>query len=516
MYSYEERIRAVKYYISCGCNAALTVRKLGYPSARVLADWYQEYSRNHDLHREHKKYSKFTDEEKRIAIDYYFSHGRNALKTVRDLGYPSRTLLNSWVQEFASEDEKSSCNSRKPSIKCSQEDKIRAVVESCKGELKFSQIAEIYGVTRSAISQWRRQLLGQGSSLIMEKHSAEEKSIEQLLREKAELESQVKNLEVEVCKLQLERDVLQKAGEILKKDEGINLEQLTNREKVTLIDALRNKYRLKELLSILNISKSSYCYQEKCLCGPDKYSNLREEIRKIFSKAKSCYGYRRIHASLKRSGIIVSEKVVRRIMKEEELAVRRKKSKKFNSYAGEITPAADNIVNRDFHAEYPNMKWLTDITEFSLPAGKVYLSPIIDCFDGLAVSWTIGTSPSADLANTMLDKAISFLNADEHPIVHSDRGGHYRWPGWIQRMEDAGLIRSMSKKGCSPDNSACEGFFGRLKNEIFYGRTWEKTSLEEFIVILDEYIHWYNESRIKESLGWMSPLEYRRSLGFTG
>ena len=83
-------------------------------------------------------------------------------------------------------------------------------------------------------------------------------------------------------------------------------------------------------------------------------------------------------------------------------------------------------------------------------------------------------------------------------------------------MEDAGLIRSMSKKGCSPDNSACEGFFGRLKNEIFYGRTWEKTSLEEFIVILDEYIHWYNESRIKESLGWMSPLEYRRSLGFTG
>lgn len=164
-------------------------------------------------------------------------------------------------------------------------------------------------------------------------------------------------------------------------------------------------------------------------------------------------------------GLIVSEKVVRRLMREEHLTVWKKNNKKYNSYAGEISPAVENIVNRNFRAEYPNMKWLTDITEFSLPAGKVYLSPIIDCFDGLAVSWTIGTSPTADLANAMLEKAISFLNEDGHPIVHSDCGGHYRWPGWIQRMEAAGLTRSMSKKGCSPDNSACEVFSGDLKTK---------------------------------------------------
>lgn len=291
---------------------------------------------------------------------------------------------------------------------------------------------------------------------------------------------------------------------------------MTNREKTLLIDALRKQYRLNELLDALNMPKSSYCYQENRIHVPDKYLNLRAEIRKIFSKTNSCYGYRRIHASLKRTGVVVSEKVIRRLMKEEDLTVRQKKSRKYNSYVGEISPAVENIVNRNFHAEYPNMKWLTDITEFSLPAGKVYLSPIIDCFDGLAVSWTIGTAPTADLANTMLDEAISFLNEDEHPIVHSDRGGHYRWPGWIQRMDAAGLTRSMSKKGCSPDNSACEGFFGRLKNEMFYGRSWQETSLDEFIAVLDDYIHWYNESRIKESLGWMSPLEYRRSLGIAG
>jgi transposase InsO family protein len=174
-----------------------------------------------------------------------------------------------------------------------------------------------------------------------------------------------------------------------------------------------------------------------------------------------------------------------------------------------------NLVARDFHAEKPNEKWLTDITEFSLPAGKVYLSPIIDCFDGLAVTWSIGTSPNAKLVNSMLDAAISQLRPEERPILHSDRGGHYRWPGWIRRMEEAGLTRSMSKKGCSPDNAACEGFFGRLKNEMFYGVSWEGVSLPQFISILDSYLHWYNRERIKESLGWRSPLEFRHSLGLS-
>ena len=93
---------------------------------------------------------------------------------------------------------------------------------------------------------------------------------------------------------------------------------------------------------------------------------------------------------------------------------------------GEISPAVDNLVARDFHADAPNKKWLTDLTEFHIPAGKVYLSPIIDCFDGLAVSWTIGTRPDAELVNTMLDNAIGILQDGETPIVHSDRGGHYR------------------------------------------------------------------------------------------
>ena len=177
-------------------------------------------------------------------------------------------------------------------------------------------------------------------------------------------------------------------------------------------------------------------------------------------------------------------------MKQECLVVAAKKRRKYGSYLGEITPAPDNLINRDFQAAVPNEKWLTDITEFQIAAGKVYLSPIIDCFDGLVVSWTIGTRPDAELVNTMLDAAIETLaNSDDRPVVRSDRGGHYRWPGWLSRMHNAKLIRSMSRKGCSPSNAVCEGFFGRLRTELFYPRDWQTTTIEQFIQVVDSYIH---------------------------
>ena len=160
-----------------------------------------------------------------------------------------------------------------------------------------------------------------------------------------------------------------------------------------------------------------------------------------------------------------------------------------------------------------NEKWLTDITEFAIPSGKVYLSPIVDCFDGLLVNWTISTSPDALLVNSMLDDAAKLLSVGEKPIIHSDRGVHYRWPGWIDRMEKNGFIRSMSKKGCSPNNSACEGVFGRIKNEMFYNADWSGVNISEFIGILNDYLYWYNEKRIKKSLGYLSPIEYRHRLG---
>lgn len=153
-----------------------------------------------------------------------------------------------------------------------------------------------------------------------------------------------------------------------------------------MIDALKNKYKLKELLQFLRLSKNSCFYQKARLLKDDKYTQLREEIIDVFIENYKTYGYRRIYLALNNKGIIVSEKVIRRIMKQNGLIVYQPKQKKYSSYMGEISPEVENIIQRDFHATELNSKWLTDITEFHIPAEKVYLSPIIDCFYGLVVS----------------------------------------------------------------------------------------------------------------------------------
>ncbi len=163
-----------------------------------------------------------------------------------------------------------------------------------------------------------------------------------------------------------------------------------------------------------------------------------------------------MRAALKSEEVAVSEKVVCRITKEEGLIAKRK----YSSYKGEIGEAPKNLVKRNFRAADPNRLWLTDITEFSIPAGKACLSPIIDGFGGMCVAWAQSTSPNAELVNTMLDAAASKLPEGECPVSHSDRSCHCRWPGWIERCERCGITRSMSKKGCSPDSSAMEGFLG--------------------------------------------------------
>ena len=518
MYSYEERLKAVQLYIHYDKSYASVFRELGYPpSSHSIKLWYKEYEETGDLHKSYSSSSKYSDEQRKAAVQYYVEHGRSKSRTVKALGYPTRQQLTEWLKQDLP-DEVRPCTKGQSLVHLTKEQKEQVAIELCTRDGSAQEIADKYNVSRYSVYNWAWDLLGKGNVSPMPKKKPDttvvtQETVDSLKQEIEQLHNEAEFLKRQVYRLQLEKDVLEKAAEILKKDEGVSLEKLTNREKAIVIGALRNKYKLTELLDVFHMAKSSYCYQQSALAAPDKYSEVRKKIHAVFDDSSSRYGYRRIHSSLKSEEITLSEKVIRRIMQEDNLIVPNVQRRKYNSYKGEITPAVPNVIERDFHAEQPNTKWLTDITEFHIPAGKIYLSPIIDCFDGLPVSWTIGISPDADLVNTMLDNAIGTLNENEHPIVHSDRGAHYRWPGGIERMENAGLTRSMSKKGCSPDNSACEGFFGRLKNEMFYGHSWKDVTIEEFIRILDEYIHWYAEKRIKLSLGGMSPIQYRQSLG---
>ena len=506
MYVYEDRMKAIAVYIQYDRAATTTIRELGYPSRKALYRWYQEYMGSGELHREYRQNSKYSSNQKQVAVEYYFEHGRNISGTVRALGYPCRTMLRIWIDELRP-------GSRKVSIRLgsavsfSDEQKRRAVIDLCSRSSAAESVAKSVGVSRQVLYMWKRKLLEKGVSTAMSAKDNKSPS-----DDREELIQEVELLRKQIHQLQLEHDILKKANELLKKEQGISPQNLTNREKALLIDALKPTYNLSDLLEQIQMPRSSYFYHQVRLRSPEKYTLVRRMITEIFEVNKKRYGYRRVHRMLQRAGVRVSEKIVRRIMTQEKLIVSIKKRRRYSSYAGEITPAVENVIDRDFHADAPNEKWLTDITEFQIPAGKVYLSPMIDCFDGMVVSWTIGNSPDAELVNSMLDLAIAGLSDGEHPIVHSDRGSHYRWPGWISKMDQAALIRSMSKKGCTPDNAACEGFFGRLKNEMFYNQTWVDITLEEFIDRVDEYIWWYNERRIKLTLDGLSPAEYRRAL----
>jgi len=232
-----------------------------------------------------------------------------------------------------------------------------------------------------------------------------------------------------------------------------------------LVDALRSTYALSDLLAKVDIAHSSYFYHRARCSAPDKYADARRLMASVFEGNHRCYGYRRLQVALRQEKLPLSEKVVRRLMKQERLCAATAKRRRYGTYLGELSPAPDNLINRDFQADHPNQKWLTDITEFQIPAGKVYLSPMIDCFDGMVVSWSLSTRPDAELVNTMLDAAIETVDRSERkPVVHTDRGAHYRWPGWLNRIARAKLTRSMSRKGYSPDNAESPRVLRRLLN----------------------------------------------------
>jgi putative transposase len=511
MYSYEDRIRAVRLYIKLGKRTGATIRKLGYPTKNALKSWHREYEQDRDLPAGYvRSRPKYSDEQKEVATRHYLNHDRCLAGTLKALGYPCRETLAAWVDALYPKTSKCVVGKAR-SVPRPPELKQAAVIELCTRQTSAQAIAQKLAVSRGALYKWKDQLLGPEAPASMKPNNDSPPD-----PERAELEQQVESLRRDLRRLQLEHDLLKKANELLKKGLGVDLPLLSNQDKTRLIDALKDAYALPELLAELDLARSSYFYHRARLQGADKYAQARLAITDVFELNHRCYGYRRLRAALSRQQLCLSEKVVQRLMKQECLIVAAKKRRKYGSYLGEISPAPDNLINRDFHATAPNEKWLTDITEFQLPAGKVYLSPMIDCFDGLVVSWTIGTRPDADLVNTMLDAAIETVaDGNDRPIVHSDRGAHYRWPGWLTRIRDAKLVRSMSRKGCSPDNAACEGFFGRLKTELFYPRNWQATTIEQFIQVVDSYIRWYNEKRIKISLGSLSPAEYRDSLGFT-
>ena len=398
-----------------------------------------------------------------------------------------------------------------------------AAVELVRGGMSYRQASRACGASYHSIWKWHRALDdGVRGLYALVDHRRRPKEMDPV--DLDDLPDDPEELKRIIRDQQFEIDITKAVMEIVKKDPGVDPRSLPNKDKAALVDALartRPRYSISFLASSLHLAPATFYYHRKRI-GADREAGLRARVAKACAE-RPMWGYRRIkHVLDEGSGRArgISEKRIRRIMREEGLGVaRRRKHSRYSSYdarldTGEALPNVPLMPDgtHDFSAPVPNSLWLTDVTELRLPAGeRVYLSAVLDCYDSSLPGWEISLSPkSADLTDPSLKKAAARLGAQDRCTAHTDKGGHYFAESWKAICEEHGIERSMSRKGHSPDNARMEGFFGRMKMEFFDAHDWEGVSAERFMEELDAWLVYYNERRPKPSLGWIPPMQYRR------
>ena len=261
----------------------------------------------------------------------------------------------------------------------------------------------------------------------------------------------------------------------------------------------------------MGLAKSTYYFEtNKVDVVKSKNAELMSEIREIFDYNKGRYGVRRVHRELVNRGYNVNHKRVQRLMHDMKLFGKRPKEK-YHSYRGEVGRIADNIIDRDFSTTAPLQKWTTDVSQFSFSWGKCYISPILDMNTNEIISYDLSKSPNLEQISRMLDKAFEKFPVVDGLIFHSDQGWQYQHAYFINTLKEHRIIQSMSRKGNCYDNCVMETFFGRLKNELFYGYEKEYESYESFAKAVAEYIDYYNNERIQAKTKWMPPVKYREA-----
>ncbi|CAM3877168.1 hypothetical protein GCM10009865_06370 [Aeromicrobium ponti] len=263
------------------------------------------------------------------------------------------------------------------------------------------------------------------------------------------------------------------------------------------------------LCKIAGIARSSYYKWLKRTPSVRERQNgeLIKEIKILHEEVKGIYGYRRITMTLNRKlGKCFNHKRIYRLMRISciQSVIRKKKKRHKQSTPQHV---AENVLDREFEAESPNEKWVTDVTELKYAQGKkAYLSAIRDLYDGSIVSYVLGHSKNNKLVFKTLDLAIAQLDGD-HPLIHSDRGFQYTHRGFKRRIDKAKMSQSMSRVGRCIDNGPMESFWGTLKSEKYYLEKYE--TFEELSEGIEAYIKFYNYDRYQQRLNGLSPMEYR-------
>lgn len=261
-------------------------------------------------------------------------------------------------------------------------------------------------------------------------------------------------------------------------------------------------------------------YWQKRLDRENKDKEIEEIILKIRKEHKD-FGYRRIYGKLRKEGYQINKKKVQRVVQKLGIQVESftRKSRKYNSYKGNVGKVSKNMIKRRFNTNIPHQKITTDTTEFKyyevdtkgrIAQKKLYLDPFLDMYNGEIISYRISKNPSGENIMKGLEEAIEITKDCKYRrTFHSDQGWAYQMRGYRRKLKENKIFQSMSRKGNCLDNSVMENFFGILKQEMYYGKNYY--SYEELKGEIEKYIKYYNEKRIKEKLGFLSPIEYRLS-----
>ncbi|WP_244147848.1 IS3 family transposase [Vreelandella zhanjiangensis] len=302
-----------------------------------------------------------------------------------------------------------------------------------------------------------------------------------------------------------ENEYLRAEVAYLKKLRAASGQRASRAEKARVVLELKQGHPLPMPLKVAELSRSTFYYQVRVQQLDDRHAGLKRRIHALYERHKGRYGYRRITAALRQAGEQVNHKTVQRLM--QHLGLKSLvRPKKYRSYRGQ--PASvPNLLARQFQAERPNQKWVTDVTEFNVRGEKLYLSPVMDLYNGEIVSYSIQKRPQFSLVGGMLKKALAKLANQEAPLLHSDQGWQYQMPAYRRKLAEYGVIQSMSRKENCLDNAAIESFFGTLKSEYFYLNRFD--NIEQLQAGIRRYIHYYNYERIKIKLKGLSPVQYR-------
>ena len=461
---------------------------------------------------------------KKVVLEYINGEGGTQYLSTK-YGLGSNSQLRKWLaayKEFGDEGLKRSRKKENYSFK----KKLSVVELYLSSEISYQDLALQEGITNpSMIVNWVNRFRVAGPDALRPRKKGRKKTLntsddntQNKLVEESSVDTSaehVKELEEELLKLRIENAFLKELRRLRLEDEA------KMRERQEIISSLRRQFKLKDLLSYTGMPKATYMYWQKRFDRKNPDQEIEEKILEIRKEHKD-YGYRRILGELRNQGYSINKKKVQRIVQKLGLQVisYTRKSRKYSSYRGKIGTVAPNRIRRRFDTHIPHQKITTDTSEFKyyeidekghVTMHKLYLDPFMDMCNGEILSYGIDQRPSAKNVMDALDKAIeTTADCPYRRTFHSDQGWAYQMKAYSHRLKEERIFQSMSRKGNCLDNSVMENFFGLLKQEIYYGVVYY--SYEELKSEIERFIKYYNEKRIKEKLGWMSPVQYRLHL----